>query len=182
MDRAWHEVSAAWALPAHPQCNIQSACLQTCPRVVHMCWCHATLPHTPLPLRSLLTLPDYTLSSGLQFQDHEVDRSSWKPGTSWGLSSSPQTPAILGDLSACQALRQRLSFLLQKLFLQPSSECPSPDSFLFHSHFPVNFFLSLAMQATCKSTQRISREERRLSVPGEAKGHFSKPFMWSHPE
>lgn len=118
--------------------------------------CHM-FPHTPVPLRPLLTLPDHTLPSSV----HRAKTTTWMvlPGNeaqAGAFHPLPKLLQLLGDLSACPALMRWLFCLLQKFFLQPSSECTSPDSSLFHSHFPMNFFLALARQATCKSMQRTS--------------------------
>lgn len=62
--------------------------------------------------------------------------------------------------------------LIHKLFLQLSSEYTSSDSFPFHSHFPINFFVTFTKQVTCKSIQGTSRQGEKVFCAWWDKGAF----------
>lgn len=129
-------------------------------------------PHTPGPPRPLLTFSDHTPSSSLN--SAKIMRYTGPPGNQTQAGAfhlPPKFLQLLGDPSACQALMWLLFCLILNLFLQLSSEYTS-DSSPFHSHFPINSFLTFTKQVTCKSMHGTSRQGENVFCAWWDKGAF----------
>lgn len=116
-----------------------------------------------------------------QCQDHEVDRSSWKKEAG-AFHPPPKLLQLLRDLTACQALMRWLFCHLQKLFLRPLLNALLQTALYFILISPWISSWLWPCRPPASPCREQAAKEGKLSLPRGAKGHFSKPYTWSHPD